>query len=748
MTTLIQPPVVPPLFPTVRIGLVALLLPAFAVAQSCDGAAGDVCTYPHAVCSPATMGSGPTGHCQTFGAKGNFRCECVGATLLDMSGRWSANDGGVYYVRQIGNDIWWAGMSVETPLGYADLHKGLRFTNVFHGQLSGPVVIGGPDVTLTGDWAGVPRGPSLGAGSLTINVSLTNPDAQMSIVTATGDFSATAWNRAPVDPPPPPLLTELGAFFPYLDIGDIFSIFNLVKKNQNSWYDHSLLDNLKPAKSKPVVVFGNVISNPAGCSTPPGLDVTVGYWPQTGTPHIDRTYHDFICFNGGNKPDGDIDFNIVVDRDRLDAQIGFWSQGWETGHNVSATDFRFKLDACNRPPQLHIESIMYGGISECGVPTVVAVPSGSYEILLPLSDQNDPGLTLLPGWQQGGANGVLLNGVPIAGNMNFSWMSQLNTSEVTTIGGRTVKHGDRVRITGILVLDCGHASGGDPRPCDEDKPASQNQEIHPVYALDFVQDFQKPRPLPTLTGVWSADDAGTYYVRQVGNTVWWLGLSPDESYAYSNQPQTFANVFQGTIQNGQVIGNWADIPLGATNGAGPMQLNLTGGSDVAGGPESTGMMRFGDGGTFSGSSWEKLYDVAAKDIIVGFESITAEGAMPETSEPFEFTVGGRRIATQPQKAESVSTGAKRSIRAKIGTRIPVTVSGSSPLSISVTFAGYRATWTIPADSKPGVYTRTLTPPRALPSDGPEPPPNAAKPAARALAPLTITYRIENAGPPR
>lgn len=28
-----------------------------------------------------------------------------------------------------------------------------------------------------------------------------------------------------------------------------------------------------------------------------------------------------------------------------------------------------------------------------------------------------------------------------------------------------------------------------------------------------------------LTGVWSCDDGGTYFIRQVGNIVWWYGES-------------------------------------------------------------------------------------------------------------------------------------------------------------------------------------------------------------------------------
>jgi hypothetical protein len=107
-----------------------------------------------------------------------------------------------------------------------------------------------------------------------------------------------------------------------------------------------------------VVVFGNIVPDP------PYADATAGYYPTTGYPRAGRGYTDFICLDGNDRPpDGDIDFNIAVGRSRLNAQIRFWSQGWETGSGVKATNFRNKLQVNDR---LHIESIMYGGITECG----------------------------------------------------------------------------------------------------------------------------------------------------------------------------------------------------------------------------------------------------------------------------------------------------------------------------------------------------------------------------------------------
>jgi len=61
-----------------------------------------------------------------------------------------------------------------------------------------------------------------------------------------------------------------------------------------------------------------------------------------------------------------------------------------------------------------------------------------------------------------------------------------------------------------------------------------------------------------LSGIWSAD-SGTYYVRQVGTTVWWFGLRP------AGGGNTDAEVFRGTI-NGTTLSGKLAFPLsGGTN---------------------------------------------------------------------------------------------------------------------------------------------------------------------------------------
>ncbi len=64
-----------------------------------------------------------------------------------------------------------------------------------------------------------------------------------------------------------------------------------------------------------------------------------------------------------------------------------------------------------------------------------------------------------------------------------------------------------------------------------------------------------------LTGTWKANDGGTYYIRNIGNDVWWLGISSNDD------GKTFSNVLKGQIHinNKTITADWSDIPKG-TNG--------------------------------------------------------------------------------------------------------------------------------------------------------------------------------------
>lgn len=75
--------------------------------------------------------------------------------LIDLTGAWAGDDGGIYYVRQRGTVVWWNGMSSRDgpPAGL-----GRDWNNVGRGEIK--------NLTLIADWVDVPRGGIAGYGTV------------------------------------------------------------------------------------------------------------------------------------------------------------------------------------------------------------------------------------------------------------------------------------------------------------------------------------------------------------------------------------------------------------------------------------------------------------------------------------------------------------------------------------------------------------------------------------------------------
>ena len=463
----------------------------------------------------------------------------------DLTGLWAADSGAVYYVREVGSTVWWAGFDPDTFSRAASesnsFQRGLTSAQVFWGTITGDV--------LSGEWAEVPRQSSstLGQGTLTVLLARDSLGdvVRLQTQTQTGGLTVANWTRSTI--PALPCTKTGGARDPYC-------LFAKVLKNQTEtfWGSHeSLLDNLKPYKDN-AVIFGTV-SEPYRLSLSGGSGFTCS---------------DFFKFHN---IDDDLTFDITADRQNLDAQPGFWTNGWINAAGV----IQGKLDAWEN--FVHCEIIMFGRQNaDCTA--------------------GDP--VFLPGWAENGANSALVNGTPVDAGV-----AEGENSVVIQGQALQMKAGSRVRVTGPLVLDCGH---GLFSPCyettnDHSNPDSENLEIHPVYSVDLLQDFTVPRSSNVdLTGSWAASDVGTYYVCQIGNTVWWLGLTSDQGL-------TFTNVFRGTLQGGTTVplpvsnapvaasadaarrsrrlgvqpwfpvitGQWASLPLGSTQGNGDLTLGGT-----------------------------------------------------------------------------------------------------------------------------------------------------------------------------
>jgi hypothetical protein len=71
-----------------------------------------------------------------------------------------------------------------------------------------------------------------------------------------------------------------------------------------------------------------------------------------------------------------------------------------------------------------------------------------------------------------------------------------------------------------------------------------------------------------LTGVWSSDSGGTYYVRQLQNEVWWFGEESPKDPGWSN-------VAHGTLKGNILNLKWSDVPKGSAISNGILTLELT-----------------------------------------------------------------------------------------------------------------------------------------------------------------------------
>jgi hypothetical protein len=125
---------------------------------------------------------------------------------LDLSGTWSGNDGGLYYIKQVDSCIWWSGLSNFTEQGQ---YPGQEWVMVFRGSMDSAGIINGDFVDVFST--------NPGTGTMTIEARIDpveSGDSQVNLyrTAQTGhEIGVTFWTRvvapAPTDAPPPPETT-------------------------------------------------------------------------------------------------------------------------------------------------------------------------------------------------------------------------------------------------------------------------------------------------------------------------------------------------------------------------------------------------------------------------------------------------------------------------------------------------------------------------------------------------------------
>ncbi len=101
----------------------------------------------------------------------------------DLTGRWRGNDGGVYYLRQVGSELWAYGENAPSQPAWS---------NVMHG------VVYGSQIRL--QWADVPKGRAAGSGYMHLEVA---PDGRLIARHRVGAFAGSEWVREAAMAPPP-----------------------------------------------------------------------------------------------------------------------------------------------------------------------------------------------------------------------------------------------------------------------------------------------------------------------------------------------------------------------------------------------------------------------------------------------------------------------------------------------------------------------------------------------------------------
>lgn len=133
--------------------------------------------------------------------------------------------------------------------------------------------------------------------------------------------------------------------------------------------------------------------------------------------------------------------------------------------------------------------------------------------------------------------------------------------------GRTQCRTKGLTAVGLMwaVRPSTNAMAGAVGGCDRLRPNFMTVTLRLAAVLAWTAALSGQSP--DLTGVWSCNDGGTYYLRQVGAELWWYGRSGDGG-------ASFTNVFHGALQQAGVTGRWSDLPPGNARGVGELALRI------------------------------------------------------------------------------------------------------------------------------------------------------------------------------
>jgi hypothetical protein len=106
--------------------------------------------------------------------------------VVNLDGVWQADDGGTYYLRQVNGQLFWYGENDRDQPSFSNTFRGVA-TNA--PLVTTEYIVGG---SITGGWADVPKGSTLGSGFLELRILSAD---RLERVSETGGFSGQVWTR-------------------------------------------------------------------------------------------------------------------------------------------------------------------------------------------------------------------------------------------------------------------------------------------------------------------------------------------------------------------------------------------------------------------------------------------------------------------------------------------------------------------------------------------------------------------------
>jgi hypothetical protein len=125
-------------------------------------------------------------------------------------------------------------------------------------------------------------------------------------------------------------------------------------------------------------------------------------------------------------------------------------------------------------------------------------------------------------------------------------------------------------VTGMLGFSGCGSDAPTQSAADDVASVAPRSSIGDLSAIACATD--DPEGVGELTGVWMGSEGGYYYVRQVGDCIWWFGTDVRDIEPGRTDQSGFANVASGRVDGDRIDLEWADLPLGDTLGGGGLTL--------------------------------------------------------------------------------------------------------------------------------------------------------------------------------